>query len=47
MYRAIIEIVPLLRVGAVVDVFSVKIGSSGIGIEVLKLLVVGESTNNF
>ena len=47
MYCAIIEIVPLMGVGAVVDVFSVEIGSSRIGVEVLELLVVGEPTNDF
>ena len=46
MYCAIIEVVPLMGVGAVVDVFSVEIGGSRIRIEVLKLLVVGEPAND-
>ena len=47
MYCAIVEIVPLLRVGAVVDVFSVKVGGSGVGIKVFDSLVVGEPANDF
>ena len=46
MYCAIIEIVPLFGVCAVVNVFSVKVGGSRIGIEVLELLVVGEPTDD-
>ena len=46
MYCAIIEIVPLLGVGAVVNVFLVEVGGSRIGIEVLELLVIGEPANN-
>ena len=46
MYRAIIEVVPLMGVGAVIDVFSVEIGGSQIRIEVLELLLVEEPAND-
>ena len=47
MDRAIIEVIPLMGIGAVIDVFSVEIGGSRIGIKVLELLVIGEPANDF
>ena len=47
MYFVIIEVTPNLQERAVVDVFSIKPRTSGKGIDILKLLVIGEPANNF
>ena len=47
MNLVIIEVTPNFGEGAVVDVFSVKVGISSKWVDILELLVVGKPADNF